>query len=77
MAATKDDAHIDTVSHLETVSDEKHGHSQEEEVLGRDFTVAESELPEGYFTSANFLGSSTFTVHQPTCLSQFTTTDYA
>ncbi|KAJ4354329.1 uncharacterized protein N0V89_006064 [Didymosphaeria variabile] len=27
------------------------------EVLGRDFTLADSELPKGYFTSANFLGS--------------------
>lgn len=59
MAATKDDGQTNMISHLETLSDqEKQYHSQEEEILGRDFTVAESELPKGYFTSANFLGSS-------------------
>ena len=58
MESTKEDTH-NTISHLETISDpEKHDVSQEEEVLGRNFTLSESELPKGYFTSANFLGSS-------------------
>ena len=55
----KEDAEINTTSHLETLSDsEKHHISHEEEILGRDFTVAEDDLPAGYFKSANFLGSS-------------------
>lgn len=62
MATTKDDANVDTISHLEVVSDQEKHHKQEEEVLGRDFTVSDSELPEGYFTSANFLGSSEFII---------------
>lgn len=64
MAPTKHDANVDTIAHLETLPDpEKHYHSLEEEILGRDFTVAESELPKGYFTSANFLGSSGLTCY--------------
>lgn len=61
MVSIKDDTEINTTAHLETVSDqEKHRQSQDEEILGRDFTVTESELPKGYFTSANFLGSSNY-----------------
>jgi hypothetical protein len=62
MAATfgsKEEAEINTTSHVETLSDsEKHYISHEEQILGRDFTVAEHDLPPGYFKSANFLGSS-------------------
>jgi hypothetical protein len=59
MASLEKDAQVDTVSHVENVSDhEKQHQTQEEAVLGRDFTVSDSELPKGYFTSANFLGSS-------------------
>jgi hypothetical protein len=62
MATTKDTAPTDTISHLENISDnEKLDHTQDEEVLGRDFTLSESELPDGYFTSYNFLGSSMLT----------------
>lgn len=58
MATPKDGARNETTFHLEDVSDSKKQHHTEEEVLGRDFTLSESELPDGYFTSANFLGSS-------------------
>jgi hypothetical protein len=62
MATTKDTAQTDTLSHLENISDnDKQNYAQEEEVLGRDFTLSESELPDGYFTSSNFLGSSMLT----------------
>ncbi|KAF2472865.1 MFS general substrate transporter [Lindgomyces ingoldianus] len=58
MTSPKSDAQVDTISHLETASDQgKNRQDYEEDVKGRDFTVAESELPKGYFTSANFLGS--------------------
>lgn len=64
MAALEKDAQVDTVSHVENVSDhEKQHQTQEEVVLGRDFTVSDSELPKGYFTSANFLGSSMLSVY--------------
>ncbi|KAF2731337.1 MFS general substrate transporter [Polyplosphaeria fusca] len=55
MADTKDDAQVDTIFHLETASDREKQH--EEDIKGRDFTVTDSELPKGYFRSANFLGS--------------------
>ena len=47
---------VNTVSHLETGSDPEK--LNDEEVKGTDFTVSDSELPDGYFTSANFVGSS-------------------
>jgi hypothetical protein len=57
---SKQDAEINTSSHIETLSNsEKHYISHEEQILGRDFTVAEDDLPPGYFKSVNFLGSST------------------
>jgi hypothetical protein len=68
MAAVEKDANVDTVSHLEDVSDhEKQHQTHEEAVLGRDFTVSDSELPKGYFTSANFLGSSMASRHHLFC----------
>ena len=72
MSKDESDSKPPTTHHVENVSvAEKddgmtikpagiHGHldATEEEVLGRDFTMSDSELPPGYFTSAKFVGSS-------------------
>jgi len=50
------------VSHNEEIAPAEHGLAAQhtldaEDIKGRDFTMEEDELPEGYFLSANFIGS--------------------
>ncbi|KAF2261286.1 MFS general substrate transporter [Lojkania enalia] len=59
MTTPKEETQINTTSHLEILHDKEKTNSfqDEDDIKGRDFTVSDSELPKGYFTSANFLGS--------------------